>query len=184
MNAAPEPTILDLIAEQFARAEVPYLLVGGCALNAYGYARFTDDVDLLMEERCSEKARSLLRDHGYLEQHHGPLFSRMMPQDPAQQIVDLMYADPATFQKMYSASRAFDVGHTSHRVPSVEHLMAMKLHALRYGRESRRSKDAQDVVELARLQNIDLHSAGFRELCLKFGNQAVYHYLVHLGRPL
>jgi hypothetical protein len=184
MSAVPESNVLDFIARNFMQAEIPYLLVGGVALNAYGYARFTDDVDLLMDERFSEKARAILRGHGYSEQHHGSLFSRMIPENPALQIVDLMYTDTATFQKMSAAGQAVGEGRTTQRIPSAEHLMAMKIHALRHGRESRRSKDAQDVIELARLQKIDLRTESFRELCLKFGDTEVYSYLMNLIRPL
>jgi hypothetical protein len=175
--------VLDLIAEEFGKAGIPYLVVGGCAINLHGYSRRTDDVDVLIRERDADAATLCLKRHGYAGNRHGNLFSRLIPDSPLLVVVDLMFVDDRTFDKMHESSVRVNEGRHEHRIPTTEHLLAMKLHALRYGRETRRSKDAQDIVELARAAGMDLRSETFRELCLKFGDEAVLRYLLNLTAP-
>lgn len=68
-----------------------------------------------------------------------------------------------------SAKRAFAI------------LINMKLHALRHGREGRRSKDALDVLELARIHSIDLRGDDFQQACLRYGSSEVYRFLLSLA---
>lgn len=69
------------------------------------------------------------------------------------------------------------------RSAGVDHLLAMKFHALRYGREGRKSKDTNDILDLAALHGIAVRSDRFRELCLRFGTPQLYDYLLKLAEP-
>jgi hypothetical protein len=172
---------LETLGRKLADGGIEYLLVGGCALNVHGYSRMTDDIDVLIRESDADRAATILVAIGYEERRHGNLFSRLIPRDPILPVVDLMYVDAATFGKMLAASVATRHGSLDVRVPCASHLIAMKLHALRYGRESRRSKDALDVLELARIAQIEIRSDSFRDLCLRFGDEAVLRYLLTLA---
>jgi hypothetical protein len=175
--------ILDLIGSEFGRAGIPYLVVGGCAINLHGYSRHTDDVDILIDEKFADAAAACLCRHGYKANRYEDLFCRLVPESPLLVIVDLMFADSATVEKMTADSLIMKYGAHEHRIPSAKHLLAMKLHALAHGSEQRRGKDAQDVVELARISSLDIRSAEFRGLCQRFGNDAVLRYLLNLTAP-
>ncbi len=82
---------------------------------------------------------------------------------------------------MWRDSRAVPLGQFTHQLPSPQHLINMKLHALRYGSEGRRNKDALDIIELARLQAIDLKSDDFQQACLRYGSPEVYRFLLKLA---
>lgn len=165
--------ILDVIAERFGRAGITYLVVGGCAVNMHGYTRHTDDLDVMIELKHADAAAACLTPLGYREQRSDTRFSRLIPDSPLNAVVDLLYADESTFSKMMAASLSVRTGSVEHRVPAAEHLIAMKLHALLHGREQRRSKDTQDIIELARACSLDLFSSDFEALCLRFANEKI-----------
>ena len=56
----------------------------------------------------------------------------------------------------------------------LEHLIALKLHALKHGRIERYLKDYLDVEGLVRANKIDLRQEKVRELFLKYGTLDVY----------
>ena len=51
--------------------EIPYAVVGGLALYAYGYRRFTDDVDLLVTSEGLKQIHDRLEGRGYLPPFNG-----------------------------------------------------------------------------------------------------------------
>jgi predicted nucleotidyltransferase len=61
-----EPLRLRLLLERLGEAEVIYVLVGGLAVNAWGYLRATRDVDLVPDPAPAnlEKLESLLQELG------------------------------------------------------------------------------------------------------------------------
>jgi hypothetical protein len=174
-------TIFDIIYEQMKQAGVRYLLVGGNAANAYGVDRFTDDVDVFIEDHTADRAVAALARYGYREGTRSPLVSRLRPGDPTLPIVDLIFADAATFNRMWSERCELPWGAHVQPFPAPMHLIAMKLHALQHGHEGRRVKDAGDILEIARLRGIDLQGPDFRDACLKYASQRVYEYLKKLS---
>jgi predicted nucleotidyltransferase len=59
-------------------------------------------------------------------------------------------------------------------IPALEHLIALKLHALKNSHAGRFLKDFLDVENLVRVNNIDLRSETVRGLFLKYGNAELY----------
>lgn len=61
-----EPLRLRQLLEQLTRAEIRFVLVGGLAVNAWGYLRATRDVDVVPDPSHENLARldSLLRELG------------------------------------------------------------------------------------------------------------------------
>lgn len=57
------------IFEALGKAGIEYLIVGGVAVNLYGYNRFTGDIDILMAltPKNLEKMDKLMQKLGYLE---------------------------------------------------------------------------------------------------------------------
>ena len=59
------------LAERLAVLEIPYAIVGGLALGAYGYVRATLDVDVLLTEDGLERFKESCLGRGYLEKVPG-----------------------------------------------------------------------------------------------------------------
>jgi len=61
-------------------------------------------------------------------------------------------------------------------VVSLPHLFALKCHALR-NRPHRAIKDIEDLVQLARINKLDLNEPGWRAILVKHGGQELYELL-------
>ena len=62
---------LQRIAQRLDTLELPYALVGGMALSAHGYARMTDDVDLLVTPDDLARIHEALDGLGYVPPFEG-----------------------------------------------------------------------------------------------------------------
>ena len=79
-----------------------------------------------------------------------------------------------TFAPILAASREADFFGIMSRVPSLEHLIALKLHALKNTRMSRFLKDFLDVEYLIRLNRLDIQSENNRALFDKYETPDLY----------
>ena len=139
------PTIFDLVEEEFGKAGIPYVLVGGFAVNFYQVTRHTADVDFMMDENDYEKAALILKDAGYSEFHHESLFARFDGSPHYSIIVDLLFVDRTI------------------TIPSLMHLIALKLHALKNSPERREEKDMPDILRLIRTHQVDVNTTEFKQ---------------------
>jgi len=96
--------------------------------------------------------------------------------------VDIILVNDRTFDLMKSEAREFRIGGVPCLISSVDHLIAMKLHALKHTGEQRLRKDGIDIVELAERHDIDLRGKGFRKLSERFADTRIYErILVYAG---
>ncbi len=65
-------------------------------------------------------------------------------------------------------------------VPSVDHLIALKLHSIKQGLAHRTSKDMEDVEMLVRRNKLDLTMAHYEALFLKYGNREIYETILRI----
>ena len=91
-----------------------------------------------------------------------------------------MLANEPTFASLWEAAGEVRLEGRSFRVVSIEHLLAMKLHVLKQGKLHRFLKDFQDVVDLARVNNLDLRSEKFRGLFAKYGNMRLHEQVLRI----
>jgi hypothetical protein len=68
-------------------------------------------------------------------------------------------------------------------VPSAEHLIGLKLHAIKHGPEYRRGQDLIDVVRLIRNAKIDPESESFKKLVERYGNEEIYQQILKARLP-
>jgi predicted nucleotidyltransferase len=87
-----------------------------------------------------------------------------------------MYVNAATFAKMLGNSIERTLMSAQVRIPSLNDLLALKLHAARYA-PWRMLKDMADIVYLIDANQIDVKSDQFRQLCLRFGTEQIYEQL-------
>lgn len=146
-------TALGALAEQVEDAGVPYVLIGGHAVNAWLEPRFTADVDLTVQAGAAELARlgAVLQAAGYrrearhgAEQASGPDFERYASADRLV-VIEIQAAKTALQREVI---RRGVVGTEGLRVATPEDLIVLKLIA-------DRPKDQGDLAGLVRLPGLD-----------------------------
>ena len=172
------------MAEQCERAGVPFVLVGGFAVNFHNVTRNTDDVDFLMTEENFEKVWPFLNEAGYCNMKKQYLCARLRrdvePQGRYPDI-DILFINPETFQMIQKDTQDMDLGEKKMKVVSLRHLMAMKLHSLKNNPSGREVPDMGDLLGLVQINRVDVHKPSFKEFCLKYANEEIYNRLVRLA---
>jgi Nucleotidyl transferase AbiEii toxin, Type IV TA system len=85
-----------------------------------------------------------------------------------------MFVQSATFKPMLEGSRVVEFYGTASRIPTLEHLIALKLHALKNTRPRRFLKDFLDVENLMRINLLDIKSENIRRLFEKYATMELY----------
>lgn len=152
---------------------MPFLLIGGHAVAAYGYGRHTLDVDLLVRETDQEAWHKLLLAARFEIYHLHPNFRMYHPPEEEPFPVDLMLVDESTFQKLYAGSQEQSALGATMRIPSLAHLIALKLHALRSGQPHRWERDFPDIVMLIQRNGVDLAAPVFSEILERYASPSV-----------
>ena len=168
---------------RLSREEPPLqsLLIGGYAVAAHGHTRATFDVDFLVRrpERNAWFAR--LTAAGLDVFGETSAFAQFSPPTGGESL-DLMFVDNSTFDRMWQASEERNFGCCTGRVPCLDHLLALKLHALKQALPHRTAKDAEDVEILVRRHKLNLHDPRYEQLFLKYGNRELYDTFLRLLR--
>lgn len=157
----PESLRLRELLERLVEAEVRFVLVGGLAVNAWGYLRATRDVDIVPDpahDNLQRLTRLLEAQGGRVEVEGGRLASsaigtflragdRALVSTRLGQL-DVLQGLPQvpSFSELEKGSREADLGGLCVHVCSLESLLAMK-------RASTRQRDREDAEALA-----DAHS--------------------------
>ena len=138
--------LLRILTERGRDREISFVLVGGHALNAYGVARQTGDVDIAVRHADREVWRAILTSLGYRLFHDHPSFMQFSAPSPDAWPVDLILVDEETFNGLYRDGREVELGAARVIVPSVDHLLALKLHVLKQRQPEREMKDLDDIL--------------------------------------
>jgi predicted nucleotidyltransferase len=92
--------------------------------------------------------------------------------------IDFMFVDGETLAKIIKDSQKTNIAGCEFMVPSLEHLIALKLHAVKYNPKLRLIKDIPDIINLIRINKMDAKNERFKELCLKYGTQELYQEIL------
>lgn len=159
--------VIDQIASYLEEREVSFFLIGGLAMHAHGSSRLTSDVDLLTWEGARLFLVEFMEGAGYETLHESSGFSNHLHPDQAYGRVDFVYSTSETIEKLTQAStRCVAIGGHAVPVPSAEHLIAMKLLAIK--NEPRRTLgEMADIQHLMSLPETDLTKV--REYFEKYG---------------
>ena len=149
---------------------LPLLVIGGHAVVASGYRRTTDDLDIVVVK----DHREIMESIGYRLVSDQPTFAQFRPSQPWEWPVDLTFVSGETFLKLSRGAVEATIHDTKVRIPSPEHLIALKLHSLRHGPPRRESVDLTDIIEIIAANKIDVNSDKFREVCDRFGTIELY----------
>ena len=167
-------SFFDAIHQEAARRKLRFLLIGGLAVNHYGYSRETADLDFFISRNERAEWLELLAAFGYKNFHDGGSFIQYEAPDKSAWPVDLMLVQEKSFATIFGVSLEAEFFGVKTRVPSLEHLIALKLHALKNTRMHRFLKDFLDVENLIRINRVDVRSQTIRELFDKYGTQDLY----------
>jgi predicted nucleotidyltransferase len=163
---------LEILLGGLAEGGIECLLVGGFALPVFGVVRQTVDVDCLIAEGALSRFSDVLTREGYAEIERTPNFVRYRHGSGHLMDVDALLVDLDTFDGMRKESVSGQVGPLSARVPSLRHLIALKLHAIK-NNPKREPRDVSDIVDLLRANPDTIATSELRELCEKYGPDGI-----------
>ncbi|MCS1410378.1 MAG: hypothetical protein M2R45_03570 [Verrucomicrobia subdivision 3 bacterium] len=158
-----------------------FLVIGGYAVAAHGHVRVTFDVDFLVDAELRAQWLERAGSSGLQLRSSNDVFAQFIFDDEHGGL-DLMFVQPETFASMWDGSQEKVFGTVRSRVPSLDHLLALKLHALNLSIPHRFSKDADDVEMLIRRNRLDITSERYQRLFLKHGNQEIYDTFLRILR--
>jgi hypothetical protein len=156
---------------------LPFLVIGGHAVNAYGILRHTADLDLLVNINSKDKWHDLMLKLNYEAGQNDDRFARYRSKSLLNWPIDLMYVDSETFTKLYEASRELEYGEARAQTVSPRHLALLKIHALKHYQEHRYSKDYSDLETLLRSGKTEITDSELKELCERYATIALYEKL-------
>lgn len=172
-------SIFNIISEIIQRKQIKCVLIGGFAVNSYNYGRQTGDIDFLITKDDFNKIAESLEKEGYsitsqenFAQLENLRFSLMD--------IDFMFVDDDTINKILKDTKKTIILGQSFLVPSLMHLIALKIHALKFNYRNRLMKDVPDIVSLLRINNIDPRGIESKEICLKYGNEQIYQKIMEV----
>ena len=169
-------TVFNLISKLSKEKGVSCILIGGFAVNYYKVSRQTADVDFLITEKDFKKIIEALTKAGYRQDfgQEGVFAHFRSSEKTAPLDVDFMLVNDKTFSGMIEQGKRVQIGGQEFIIPSINHLIALKLHSLKFNFKLRENKDLPDIINLINLNQLDYQSQEFKELCLKYGTEDLY----------
>lgn len=156
------------IFQKLATADIQYLIVGGVAVNLYGYDRFTGDIDIIMalNEKNLEKLNKLMHKLGYTERQpinikdlsnekklnkimkeKGMKAFTFISKDKPNLDIDIVVQESLDFNKYDKRKNIVDIWDIKLPVIHIDDLIKMK-------KSAKRDKDLMDIKELLNLKNL------------------------------
>jgi Uncharacterised nucleotidyltransferase len=169
-------SVLQMLMEISAEHQIPVLVIGGHALQAYGVTRQTLDVDVLVSEAQAMAMDAALHHVGYSQVARSEIFARYRHPSMVLADVDILYVDNETARKMSQQAQQSAVAETSCPVPALPHLLGMKLHAIRTNPQ-REARDFADIVELVRSNPGSISKDELHHLCATYAPEGIWEKL-------
>ena len=137
--------ITDFINLARQAPELRLVVIGSYAAAAHGYQRAVFHIDFLAREEDRDAWITKLLAAGLRKVSEASVFAQFSQEDG--EGFDLMFVNRETFEQMWrdSFEQRFDE-HVA-RAPHVDHLLALKLYALKQKVAHRTRKDATDIEE-------------------------------------
>lgn len=169
------PRLTRVVAAYLEERQIPFAVIGGLALHAYGLPRATFDADFATDAASQAELIAFLESLGYRTLHRSAGYSNHLHEDPGWGRVDIVYVRDETSRRLFSEVRYLELlpGLTA-PVPRPEHLIAMKVQAMANDPE-RALQDLADIRHLFALPGVD--QAQVREAFAKRGLEDRYDEL-------
>lgn len=167
-------SVFHLISDLMHDEEVPCVLIGGFAINHYRVTRQTADVDFLITKEGFDKIIRLLEKAGYKKALMHENFAQLQSSRLSLLDVDFMFVDQVTLTKIIKEGEKLKIVGQTFIVPSLYHLIALKLHSIKYNLKIRLTRDLPDIINLIRINKVNIKEKRFKKLCLKYGTADIY----------
>lgn len=149
-------------------AKIKYLIVGGVAVNLYGYSRFTGDIDILLALSPAnlQKMDKLMQDLGYIERipvsvkelgdkkklnefmkKKGLKAYTYISNNEPQLDIDIIVKESMDFDEFFKRKTVVKVWEMELPVVGIDDLIKMK-------KKARRDKDNLDIEALLQLKDL------------------------------
>lgn len=159
----------------FQSERLPYALIGGVALAAYGVSRTTFDLDFVVPTEAQDRLVRYMENEGWETLHRSSGYSNHLAGDPDLGRVDFVYVAGTTSAVVLGGARRLPgPGGLVVPVALPEHLIAMKIAAI-VNDPSRTLQDLADIRVLLGQQGVDREAVRarlerhglerYRELC-------------------
>jgi predicted nucleotidyltransferase len=158
--------------------KLEFMVIGGHAVNAYGYSRTTLDLDILVPKPAIEIWKAHVLSLGFTVHYEASNFFQCTPPNESSWPLDFMLVTEETFAKLLKDAVGTTIQNVRVKVPSILHLIALKLHVLKQGLTHRMFRDMDDVLNLIQINQIDVRSDNFREICHRYGTVELYEYIL------
>ncbi len=154
------------VFKKFEATGIRYLVAGGIAVNLYGYARLTVDLDLMLDlsqenllrvvgamedlgyvPRVPVDARDLASEEkrkGWMKEKGALVMTFVDPKAPFRQ-VDIFLENPIDFEQAYPRRKLFELEGIRIPVASIDDLIQMKS-------GTDRSRDQEDIHHLREIK--------------------------------
>jgi predicted nucleotidyltransferase len=142
--------------------------------------RQTQVVDFLMVEEDYDKIRPFFEQSGCPEIIRNNLFARIENKKMLPSELDIVFVNQKTFEGILEDSETAEIQGIKFKVPNLDHLLALKLHAMKQNLRRRGFRDITDVLDLAERNHVDVRGKKFQELCLKYAGKEVYRVVQEL----
>lgn len=173
-------SVFQLITQLIQKEKVSCVLIGGFAINYYKVARQTADIDFLITKEDFEKIFPSLEKAGYKQEPSQENFVQLKSSKSSLMDIDFMFVDRQTLDKILKEAKTIEIARQKFKVPSLNHLIALKLHSIKYNPKLRLTTDFPDIINLIRINDVNVNDAQFKELCLKFGNEEIYQRILEV----
>lgn len=174
------PTVFHLISDIVDKNGIVCVLIGGFALNYHKVTRQTADIDFLITKDDFEKIACALQEAGYKQDYlQKEVFVRLKSSSRYLIDLDFMFVDKETLDKLIKDAQEITIAQRKFIVPSLNHLIALKLHSIRYNPKMREHKDLPDIINLIKMNGLKVKSSEFKNLCLKYGSDELYQKILN-----
>ena len=171
-------SVFHIISDVTHEQGVPCVLIGGFAINYYKVTRQTADVDFLITKEDFQKITALLEKAGYKKALVQENFAQFESSRLSLMDVDFMFVEQDTLKQIMKEGQEIKIVGQTFIVPSLYHLVALKLHSIKHNPKIRLTKDFPDIINLIRINGMDSKSGKFKELCLKYGTAELYNKIL------
>ncbi|MBU4311611.1 MAG: nucleotidyltransferase [Candidatus Omnitrophica bacterium] len=173
------PTIFHLISDVFNKKNTDAVLIGGFAVNYYKVSRQTADIDFLITKDGFDEISVLLEKEGYKKDYSQDVFAKLSNSQQYLMDIDFMFVDIETLTRIIKDAKEITIAKQKFMVPSLNHLIALKLHSLKFNPKIRENRDLPDIIELVRVNKVNVKDRDFKEVCLKFGTEELYSRILN-----
>jgi hypothetical protein len=140
-------TALETIAARAQEKGLRFLVIGGHAVMAHGFARSTYDLDLMIPASEQEAWKVLMAEVNAPLFAEGPNFIQYQLSSQLAEAIDLLLAQKEVFERLWGDS--FYPSQIKARFVSLAHLIRLKAHVLKHGGDARKHKrDLSQLIDI------------------------------------